>query len=83
MKNPTKHKTATAQEIQRVLGPIDDEVINEIINLGATKNEVLQALEWFNDDESMRAAAESMSVCAKSIYEILLADRDRYSPDER
>ena len=83
MKNPTKQKAATAQEIQKILGPVDDEVINDIVRVGATKTEVLQAFEWFNDDEVMRAAEQSMNVRTKSICEILLADRDRYSPDER
>lgn len=83
MKRPAP-KPASEAEIRRILGPVDDEVVIDILRTGATTNEVQRAYTWLygNNDidiEAMRALDER----ARNVYEILENDRDQYAREDR
>lgn len=44
--------TLTREEVVSVLGPLDDETIAEIVQTGATYEELREAFAWANEDEA-------------------------------
>lgn len=75
-----QHTPATGQEIQEILGPAAEEtIINDILQTGASRQEVLEAFEWLHDDDYMGADLERpMDARSRMVYDILQSDRDRY-----
>lgn len=71
-----KHtKAATAEEIQHIIGDVDDAVISSIMGTGASATEVLQAAQWFRgggglDDEPGHEPHDVV----RAVYEILQAE---------
>ena len=43
----------TRDEVIRILGPVDDETVAQVIETGATPEELIEAGTWMNNDESM------------------------------
>ncbi|MDD4617327.1 MAG: hypothetical protein PHW76_09550 [Alphaproteobacteria bacterium] len=69
---------ATRSEIQRILGPVDDDIIVDVVRTGATSGEVAEAFEWLNDDDYMGAALNRpMNEHVRRVYELLQSERDR------
>lgn len=58
MKKTESHSPATGQEIREILGPVDYELINQVLQVGADRNEVLQAFERLDDDDYIGAQLE-------------------------
>jgi hypothetical protein len=46
-------RSATAAEIVKIVGPLDDAVVLEILDTGATAAEVLEAFTWANADDQI------------------------------
>ncbi len=79
-----KPKPATGQEIRSILGPVDDELVTTIMEIGATHKEVLQALEWLDDDDYMgRQLGKSMDISVARVHKILQRDREQLDEHER
>jgi hypothetical protein len=73
---------ATADEIGEIVGPLDDDVLLQILKVGPTAAEVLEAFTWANSDDEIRTELERGPRGAITrVYEILkMAEPD---PDER
>ncbi len=75
------HRPATASDIVRIVGPIDDHVIAEIIAAGATVGDVAEANAWLNTrDYFRRAAHDTAHGRIAHIYHLL--DAERAHPNE-
>lgn len=75
-------KPATGHEIQEILGPVDDEVVTNILHTGATGVEVSEAFEWLNDDDYMgKDLKKTMNERVRRVFNILQDDRDRVTQD--
>jgi hypothetical protein len=74
-----KKHTATAAEIVGILGPVEDALVVEIRNTGATAAEVLEAFTWANADDQIGTEIEQGPRGAViRVYEIL----KREEPEE-
>jgi hypothetical protein len=75
-------KPATDREIRTILGPADDETVNAIRNTGASQEEVLQAVEWMDDDDYMgKTANKTLTGNVRRVYEILQEDSEKTDGD--
>ena len=45
--------TITREEVRAILGPVDDVTVAEIIGAGATREELVEARAWVENDEAM------------------------------
>ncbi|MPZ41055.1 MAG: hypothetical protein GEU95_24025 [Rhizobiales bacterium] len=43
----------TRDDVVRILGPVDDQTIAQVIGIGATPDELAEARAWVVNDESM------------------------------
>lgn len=50
----------TRDEIASVLGPIDDELVAELIGTGATIDELREAWNWLQNDEALMSAGRPL-----------------------
>lgn len=50
--------TATASEIREIVGPMEDEVIAQILDIGPTSAEVLDAYTWLRADDRQQIKLE-------------------------
>ena len=74
-----KSHPATAAEIVGILGPVDDALVVDILNTGATAAEVLEAFTWANADDQIGTEIEHGPRGAViRVYEIL----KREEPEE-
>ncbi len=82
MSTPSKDpKPATANEIRAILGPSDDSVIVEILKVGPTYDEVLEAYAWLaSDDYLHRRLHHNLHGRAAEVFDILEAEMPE--PDE-
>jgi hypothetical protein len=73
---------ATASEINKILGPLDDDLLLQILQVGPTATEVLEALTWANSDDQIGTELErGPRGAVNRVYEILkMAEPE---PDER
>lgn len=63
---------ASASEIRAIVGPLDDEVIALILDVGATGTEVLDAYTWLRSDERLQSRQEhELHGKAARVFEIL------------
>ncbi len=70
--------TVTGHDIRHVLGPINDDLIIAIQDTGATRDEVLQAHAWLDDEDYMGTMMQRpMNHRARAVYDILREDLDR------
>lgn len=74
-------RPATASEIVDILGPLDDAVLLQILQSGATAAEVLEAFTWINADDQIGTELEHGPRGAVGrVCEIL--EREQPKPDE-
>lgn len=74
----TQHKPATGGDIREILGQVDSDLVSDILRTGASRNEIMQACEWIDDDDYMGAELQRvMHSKIQSVYDILLANRGR------
>lgn len=73
-------RAATADEIRKIVGPLEDAVLMRIIETGATAAEVLEAFTWTAADDQIGTELERgpRDVVAQ-VYEILKTEE----PEER
>lgn len=78
----TSAQKATASEINKILGPLDDDLLLQILQVGPTATEVLEALTWANADDQIGTELErGPRGAVNRVYEILkMAEPE---PDER
>lgn len=48
------------EEIVSVLGPVDDELVAELIEIGATREELREAWGWLHNDEALMGAGRPL-----------------------
>ncbi len=74
-----QQRTATSTEIVDILGPVEDALLLEILETGATATEVLEAFTWATADDQIGTELERGPRAAVTrVYEIL----KREEPDE-
>ena len=80
MRRGTQHP-ATAAEIAAIVGPLDDELLAQIMHVGATAAEVLEAYTWATADDVIGTELErGPRGTVTRVYEILKAAEAE--PDE-
>ncbi|MBP0632851.1 MULTISPECIES: hypothetical protein [unclassified Cupriavidus] len=47
-------QAATASEIRDIVGPVEDQVVEMILDEGPTRAEVLEAFTWLRSDQQLR-----------------------------
>ena len=78
----SQEQPATSTEIADIVGPLDDRVLVEIIETGATAAEVLEAFTWLTaDDQIATETGHGPHGAALRVLEIL--QREELSEDER
>ncbi|WP_116140756.1 hypothetical protein [Trinickia diaoshuihuensis] len=66
---------ATASDIRGIVGPLEDEVIARIVEVGATSAEVLDAYTRYRSDQLQEKKLEyELHGKAARVYDILLAE---------
>jgi hypothetical protein len=74
-----QQRAATPAEIVDIVGPVEDALLLEILETGATAAEVLEAFTWANADDQIGTELERGPRAAVTrIYEIL----KREEPEE-
>lgn len=75
-------RPATAAEIVDIVGPLEDSVVLEILDTGATPAEVLEASIWANADDQIGTELDhGPRGAVVRVYQIL--ERERPEEDER
>jgi len=66
----------TREQIIHIVGTLDDARIVEIITSGATEPELLEALEWVNQEDDYLGAEMKKALTGRvaQLYDILSAD---------
>ncbi|RQS72294.1 hypothetical protein DID96_11115 [Burkholderia sp. Bp8963] len=73
---------ATASEIRAIVGPIEDEIIAQILDVGPTSTEVLDAYTWLRADDYLEGRLErELHGKAARVLEIL--EQDEADGDDR
>ena len=77
-----KSRSATAAEIIEIVGPLDDDVVMQILETEATSADVLEAFTWATADDQIGTELEHgpRGVVGR-VYEIL--KREEPEADER
>ncbi|MGU7773986.1 hypothetical protein ACV229_27875 [Burkholderia sp. MR1-5-21] len=83
---PVTHHSAgpfvTASEIRAIVGPIEDDVIAQILDVRPTSNEVLDAYTWLRADDRLEGRLEhELHGKAARVLEIL--EQDEIDGDDR
>ncbi|WP_322067345.1 hypothetical protein [Burkholderia ubonensis] len=74
--------TATASEIREIVGPMEDEVIAQILDIGPTSTEVLDAYTWLRADDRQQIKLErELHGKAARVLEIL--EQEESDGDDR
>ena len=77
-----QEKSAIGSDVREILGQVDVDLVSDILRTGASRNEIMQAREWLDDDDYMGAELQrAMHSRIQSVYDILLADRERDDRD--
>jgi hypothetical protein len=77
-----KSRSATAAEIIEIVGPLDDDVVMQILETEATSAEVLEAFTWATADDQIGTELEhGPRGVVERVYEIL--KREEPEADER
>ena len=78
-----KSAVANASEIRKILGPVDDDLIMQIIKSGASGNDVMQAAHWLETGgHNLNGIRKFSNDIVCRVYDILMADRNRFLPDD-
>jgi hypothetical protein len=82
--NQMRPAEATEKDIRKVLGAVDNEIVIAIKDTGASRDEVLQAQAWLDEDDYIGAMLEKpLTHRVRRIYNILRDDLDRLERYER
>ena len=74
---PAPHLVVTDRVIRRMLGPIDDELVAAIQDTGATRDEVLQAWAWLDEEDYMGTMLQKpMNHRTRAVYDLLREDAE-------
>jgi hypothetical protein len=75
----------TRNDVIRMLGPVDDQTIAQVIGVGATPEELTEAHAWLVNNESMMNAGRPLATGRVSqLIEILeRAEEEALAADER
>lgn len=66
---------ATASGVVRIVGPLEDGVIANIISTRATEAEVLEAVKWFTADDNLGSEVRrTRTGRVAQVYDILAAE---------
>lgn len=72
---------ATAAQICRMVGDVDDAVVSSIERTGASAAEVLQAVQWLRGGGGLEdEAGHEPHGAVKAVYEILQAEEPEETP---
>jgi hypothetical protein len=75
---------ATEKDIRRALGPVDNEIIIAIQDTGASRDDVLQANAWLEEDDYIGAMLEKpMTHRVRRVYDILRDDVEKFDRYDR
>lgn len=78
---PKDQKPATASEIRAILGPSDESLVVDILKVGATYHEVLEAYAWITSDDYLhRKLLHNLHGRAAEVFDIL--ESELPEPDE-
>jgi hypothetical protein len=73
---------ASADELRHLLGEMEDSTIASILATGATREEVIEALQWLKADDEIGTELEhTRRGAAGEVYDILAASD--YLPNDR
>ena len=53
--------TLMRDDVRAVLGPVDDSLVAEILGTDASREELIEAYAWFNNDETMMNAGRPLA----------------------
>lgn len=66
---------ATAEEIRRMVGDVDDTVVSSIMRTGASEADVLQPVQWFRGGGGLEdEPGHEPHGAVRAVYEILQAE---------
>lgn len=67
------HVQATIDDVHEILGPgTDPDFVGAVLRTGASREEILEAFAWIEDDDYMGAELErAPSARAQRVYELL------------
>jgi hypothetical protein len=69
--------TITREEILAVLGPVDDELVAELMGTGASAGELREAWGWLHNDEALMGAGRPLpGTRVGALIEMLEPDED-------
>ena len=69
--------TITRAEIVATLGPVDDELVAELMATGASVEELREAWQWINNDDALMNAGRPLpGTRVGALVEILEPDED-------
>jgi hypothetical protein len=72
---------ASAAQIRRMVGDVDDAVVSSIERTGASAAEVLQAVQWLRGAGGLEdEAGHEPHGAVKAVYEILQAEEPEETP---
>jgi len=67
----------TREEILSILGPVDDDLVAELMGTGATVDELGEAWGWLNNDEAFMGAGRPLpGTRVGMLIELLEPDED-------
>jgi len=74
-------KPATAAEIRRMIGDVDDAVVASIERTGASARQVLEAVQWFRGGGGLEdEAGHEPHAVVRAVYDILQAEEADEAP---
>ena len=68
----------TREDVTNVLGSVEDTLVAQVIGLGATREELIEAHAWLSNDEALMNAGRPL---ASSRVGQLIALLERYDED--
>ena len=67
-------KPASAAEIRRIIGDVEDAVVNSIERTGASASQVLEAVQWFRGGGGLEdEGGHEPHAAVRAVYDILQA----------
>jgi hypothetical protein len=74
----------THDEVRQVVAGLSDQAVMRIIATGATREQLLEAFTWLQDDENLGSQLERRpSGVVGEVYDILAAEESELEDDER
>ncbi|MEM5344311.1 hypothetical protein [Paraburkholderia azotifigens] len=68
-------EVATANEIRKIIGPFEDDVVTKIMAIKPTVDDVARAYSWLRSDEHLqRHLTHNLAARAADVFEILAAE---------